>query len=321
MPDKRTTLKEFYDEEKIVFGNHPSLVPRYITTGIPELDAFLDGGLRRNSFSLWVGQEGHGKTWTSQKTVGANIQLDHKVCYINLEKAYHPAWWKQTGVDIKKLHVANLNSVEETIDACREMAQADYDLVVVDSSSAFVSGKEEEESAETNNIGLGARLSGRFYRLVNQVNKNTHFFVINQLRETVGMTWGSPIVIPGGKAQRFFSSSIVQCKREKFIPDADKEKRFKGFNLKYEILIKNRGTAKPGDEITIPVLFSGKVDEAAQISSIAISLGIIKKEGAWYHIVDELGEIIKSIQGKDNLTNELSEDEELLKIIRDRIPS
>lgn len=315
---KRTELQKYYDEDKIVFGNHPSLIPRFISTGVSELDELMNGGLRVKASSLFVGQEGQGKTWTAQRAAKKTIEDGKKVVYIDVEKAYVPEWWKEVGVDISKLVVAQPDNAEEALDMVMGLLH-DYDLIIVDSTAAFMPKDEEEKSAEYNPIGVQARFLSRFYRDITGGNRNSHVFIINQMRETVGVIYGNPAVIPGGKAQKFFVSSIMQCRRDSWI---EPDKKRIGWNLKYEILGKHRGHSNPGDSVIVPVLFSGKIDEVGSIVNMALSLGIIAQEGAMYSIIDkETGEIVERIRGRARLTETMVENQELFLKLNEMVMS
>ena len=306
----RKDLQKFYDEGKIVYGNDPRLKAQFLSTGIKELDELMNGGLRVKASSLFVGMEGQGKTWTAQKTAKKTIENGKSVAYVDIEKAFMPEWWREVGVDITKLVVAQPRHAEEALDMIMGLLE-DYDLVIIDSTAGLVPKDEEGHTAEYNPIGLQARFLNKFYRDITVKNTRSTVFVINQLREKVGITYGSPTYIPGGRAQNFFVSSIVQCRRDTWIEDENKKRI--GWNLKYEIAGKHRGASSTGDSVIVPVLFSGQIDEIRSNIDLAINLGVIKSLGSGvYEIVDRsTGEIISKIRGKAALQEKLTEDQEL----------
>jgi recombination protein RecA len=310
-------LDQFFEDKTIMFGNDPDLAPVFLSTGIANLDTFLDGGLRRRSMSIFAGMEGQGKTWTSQQFARTSILAGLGVCYMDIEKAYDPKWWKQTGVPVDKLWVAQPGNGEDAIDIMVNLLKQEIDVIILDSLAAMMPSTEGEVSAEQNFMGLQARMNADFYRKANTLNKCTHVMVIQQLREKIGIVYGNPYSIPGGKAKDFFSSSIIQCKRAGWI---EENKVRKGFILKYEAM-KQRGTANPGDYTEISVLFNGKLDEIGQMIGIAIAAGVIVQEGAWYKIVDKsTGELLANIQGKARISETLEKNEELYKKVVSLIP-
>jgi recombination protein RecA len=300
-----------------MFGNDPDLSPVFLPTGITNLDTFLGGGLRRRSMSMFAGMEGQGKTWTAQQVAKTSLSSGLSVCYLDLEKAYDPKWWKQVGVPTSKLWVAQPAHGEETIDIMINLLKQEVDVLILDSLAAMMPNTEGESSAEQNFMGLQARMNSELYRKANSFNKCSHIMVIQQLREKIGIVYGSPYTIPGGKAKDFFSSSIIQCKRNGWI---EENKIRKGFVLRYEAM-KHRGEANPGDWTEISVLFNGKLDEIGQMIGIAIAAGVIIQAGAWYKIVDpSTGEEFASVQGKAGLSAELEKNEELYGKMVELIP-
>ena len=310
MVEKRQELQKYFDDSKIVFGNDPRLIRSYISTGISELDIFLDGGLVRKGFSIFSGLEGQGKTWTAQQMARASLDLGLQVCYMDMEKAYDPKWWSTVGVNINKLWVAQPAYGEECIDMVCGLLEAETcDVIIIDSLAAMVPDAEADASAESNFYALQARMNSSFYRKATALNKSSHVFVIQQLRTKVGVVYGNPTTIPGGQAKDFYSSTSIQCKREGWI---EENKVRKGFYLKYECM-KQRGSANPGDYTVVPVLFTGRIDEIAQTISMAISCGFIVQEGSWYNIIDTTtGEKLGRVQGKAKLADLLMGDKNLL---------
>lgn len=289
-----------------MYGNDPRLVPEYLSTGIPELDKLMNGGLKKKSISLWVGMEGQGKTWTSQKAAAHNLQLDYEVAYVDVERAYMPGWWEQVGVNTKKLHVAQPRNAEECLDMVMVML-SEYDLIIVDSISALMPKYEEENSAESNQMALQARFNGKFFRDINGMNERAHVMVINQLRTAPGVIYGNPTYIPGGAAQRFFASSIIQARKDSWI---ENDKVRSGWNLKYEILGKHRGDSNDKDFAIVPVLFKGTIDKAGSLVNQGLELGIITQDGAKYEVMDG-DEIFFTCRGKARLIESVTENEEL----------
>jgi recombination protein RecA len=317
MAEKRPELQKYFDSEQIVFGNDPSLERERLPTGIAELDIFLDGGLYRKGFSIFAGNEGQGKTWTAQQLAKTSLIAGLQVCYIDLEKAYDPKWWTQVGVPIEKMWVASPHSGEDCIDLTVGLLKEGVDIVIIDSLAAMLPLAEEEATAESSFYALQARLNSSFFRVANQSNRVSHVFIIQQLREKVGIVYGNPATIPGGNALKFYSSTTIQCKRKEWI---EENKVRKGFVLRYECM-KQRGSANPGDYTEVSVLFNGKMDEIGQMIGIAIGAGVIEQRGAFYYIIDKsTGENLATIQGKGKLSEVLEKDTELYQKVLDLLP-
>lgn len=317
MVDKRPELDTYFESGQIVFGNSPTLERERLPTGIPELDVFLDGGLYRKGISVFAGNEGQGKTWTSQQLAKTSLNSNLKVCYMDLEKAYDPKWWRQVGVPVEKLWVAQPNHGEQAVDMAVGLMKDGVDIIILDSLAAMLPSAEEEASAEQNFYALQARLNSSMFRQVNAANKVSHLFIIQQLREKVGIVYGNPATIPGGNALKFYSSTTIQCKRSGWLEEG---KVRKGFTIKYECM-KQRGSANPGDYTEVDVKFNGKIDEVGHMIGIAIAAGVISQRGAWYDIINtSSGEILATVQGKAKLSSELETNEELYKQMLELLP-
>jgi recombination protein RecA len=312
--EKRLTEINKGLQTKFTLADEESLDIQRISTGLPNLDAMLGGGLPRKSSTIIYGQESSGKTFIALKAI-AHAQSEGLECgFVDAEFSYDPVWAEKVGIQKKKLYIIQPETGEQALDATLALCKAGIDLVIVDSIAALLPTKEMEGTMEDNTIGQQARLLNQFFRKHGPVNFKTALVMINQVRAGIGGYYTSD-ALPAGKGQQFFSRIIVQCRRGK--PIQEKGNSFPlGFMM--ELKTKKNKTAPPLGECTLPFYYSGKIEMATLLFQLGVDFGHIERSGAYYNYdgIRELGRenFIKALK-EENKMDKLSKDLEKAEVV------
>ena len=309
-----SAINKKYGENIIVQGNQvKEEVPR-ITTGILAYDLMLGGGWPANQWSEIIGDESSGKTALAYKTIAANQALDPEwvAMWIAAEE-FVPDYAKSIGVDLDRLWVVETNVMEQVYDLIiRAMENRAVDCIVLDSLPALVPGDEAEKMMDEFTMGLGARLTGKFFRKSSKAQKRSMVvedrgctgLIINQWREKIGVMYGDPRTTPGGKAKNFHYFARVEVKRDEWIKEKDEPV---GQTIRARTM-KNK-TYRPQQVAVVDFYFSdsngfklGEFDTIKDIVNICISVEIITRGGAYYNYNGQ------KWQGKEALLNAVRED-------------
>ena len=309
-----SAINKKYGENIIVQGNQvKEEVPR-ITTGILAYDLMLGGGWPANQWSEIIGDESSGKTALAYKTIAANQALDPEwvAMWIAAEE-FVPDYAKSIGVDLDRLWVVETNIMEQVYDLIiRAMENRAVDCIVLDSLPALVPGDEAEKMMDEFTMGLGARLTGKFFRKSSKAQKRSMVvedrgctgLIINQWREKIGVMYGDPRTTPGGKAKNFHYFARVEVKRDEWIKEKDEPV---GQTIRARTM-KNK-TYRPQQVAVVDFYFAdsngfklGEFDTIKDIVNICISVEIITRGGAYYNYNGQ------KWQGKEALLNAVRED-------------
>jgi len=286
-------------EANFRLGDDKDLVIVRKSTGIPNLDKIIGGGLPVAKTILFIGPYSAGKTLLSQKIVAEAQRRGESAAYIDVERAYDPYWWKVTGVDIGKLVVSQPSCGEAALDACIQAVESEFDFVILDSAAALVPTAELDQSVENQSVGSLARLLNRGLRKITQINTKTTFIMLNQIRMTIGQGPYVPEALPGGKAQQHFASIILRVSRGAFIKDGANKV---GFTIHFRVEKNKVGTAH--GETSLPFYLSGYMDIPQVIVDLALELGVVTQAGPYFSYKD------KKILGKLGLVKYLQENPE-----------
>jgi recombination protein RecA len=314
-------MNKKYGDGAIVKGSEVrELMPR-ITTGILAYDLMLGGGWPANQWSEIIGEESSGKTALAYKTIAANQALDPEftALWIAAEE-YVPDYAKSIGVDLDRLWVVESNIMEQVYDlVIKTLDNRAVDMIVIDSLPALVPSDESEKMMEEFTVGLGARLTGKFFRKSSKSQKRSLIhderqctgIMINQWREKIGVMWGDNRTTPGGKAKNFHYFCRVEVKRDEWIKAKDETV---GQTIKARTM-KNK-TYRPQQVAVVDYYFAdttgfnrGDYDTTKDVVNIAIAYELITRAGAYYSYGDQ------KWQGKDGVLQAVREDAEL----RDKI--
>ncbi|MBU2044726.1 MAG: recombinase RecA [Candidatus Omnitrophica bacterium] len=278
-----------------------------IPTGIISLDRALGvGGLPRGRVIEIFGPESSGKT-TLTLSIIAQGQLSGGVAaFIDAEHAFDPNYARLIGVKLEELLISQPDTGEQALEIVEALVRSNaVDLIVVDSVAALVPKAEIEGEMGQSQVALQARLMSQALRkLTAAISKSKSCVVfINQLREKIGVMFGSPEVTPGGRALKFYSSMRIDLRR---IATITTDSGNVGIRVRAKI-VKNK-VAAPFKEAIFEIMYTEGVSKIGALIDAAIDGGLIKKSGSWLSYKDK-----NLAQGKEQLRALLKEDEALRK--------
>lgn len=269
-------------------GNDERLIIKKLPTGIPALDEMLGGGMPLGHAVESYGPESTGKTLIAQYVTAA-VQASQfpEVLYMDMERSFDEAWWKESGVDTAKVMVSQPATGDQAIDVMRGVlhSEPNLGLIIMDSIAAMTPQVEmdPEKSSEDKTIGLQARLVTLMYRqIINLLEDRVIFLATNQMRESIG-AHDELAALPGGRAQRHYSHIILRTRRDSWITENKNDKARLGFYMEITSR-KNKMCSTPdGTSITIPVMFKGQIDYTTSYIDDALKKGIIPRRGPYYN--------------------------------------
>jgi len=259
-----------------------------IPTGALSLDLALGiGGVPCGRIIEIYGPESSGKT-TVMLHVVANCQKSGGIAaFIDAEHALDPAYAKKLGVNLDDLLVSQPDSGEEALTICETLARSSsIDVIVIDSVAALVPKAELEGDMGMATMGMQARLMSQALRKLAAIlgkSKTTCIFT-NQLREKVGVMFGSPETTPGGKALKFYASVRIDIRRREALKDSTGQ--VIGNHVKTKI-VKNK-VAPPFAEAEFDIMYNQGINKHGSIIDAGLRFGVLTKKGAWIHHDGEL---------------------------------
>ncbi|MDO5755373.1 MAG: recombinase RecA [Tissierellia bacterium] len=306
----KTIEKKFGKGSVMRLGDAPKRDIEAISTGAINLDIALGiGGIPRGRIVEIYGPESSGKTTLALHIV-AEAQKDNGLAaFIDAEHALDPVYAERLGVDVENLIVSQPDTGEQALEICESLVRSSaVDIVVVDSVAALVPRAEIEGAMGDAHVGLQARLMSQALRkLAGVISKsNTVVVFINQLREKVGIMFGSPETTPGGRALKFYSSVRIDIRRGEAIKQGD---TLVGNRTRVKV-VKNK-VAPPFKQVEFDIMYGQGISKTGTILDMAADCDIVKKSGAWYSYGEErLG------QGRENAKDYLENNPELLEEIK-----
>lgn len=301
--------KDFGAGTIMTFGDKPDKNYQVISTGSLQLDLALGiGGLPRGRIVEVFGMESSGKT-TIALQVMANAQKQGLKCLlIDAENSFDPEYADALGMKVDELDYCQPSYGEEGLEvADRKILTGEIGVVVIDSVAALVPKAELEGEMGDSKMGLHARLMSHACRkLVGSIAKtNTLCIFINQIRNKIGVIYGSPEVTTGGMALQFYSSIRLSVSRSTTKENSVMNGNIREGNETTVKVIKNK-CAPPFRTAKFNIIYGKGVDVFGEIIELAVSLGIIKKAGSWFsYKEDKLG------QGLDSVIKILKDNPEL----------
>ena len=284
-----------------------------IPTGSIALDIALGiGGLPRGRVVEIYGPESSGKTTLTLHAI-ANAQAAGGICaFIDAEHAFDAEYAKKLGVDIDALLVSQPDTGEQALEIMDMLIRSGaLDLVVVDSVAALVPRAEIEGEMGDSHMGLQARLMSQALRKITGAlhqSKTTAIF-INQLREKIGVFFGSPETTTGGKALKFYASVRLDIRRIETLKDGQDAV---GNRTRVKV-VKNK-MAPPFKQAEFDIIYGTGISREGSLIDLGAEVGIVKKSGAWYtYEADQLG------QGKENARTFLIDNPDLANEIEAKI--
>jgi recombination protein RecA len=284
-----------------------------IPTGSLSLDIALGGaGMPKGRIIEVYGPESSGKTTLALHTI-ASAQKEGGVCaFIDAEHALDPTWAKRLGVKLDELMVSQPDTGEQALEICELLVRSNaVDVIVVDSVAALIPRAEIEGEMGDSHVGLQARLMSQALRkLTGAINRSkTMVIFINQIREKIGVMFGSPETTPGGRALKFYSSIRIDVRRTGSIKDGDVAVG----NRTRTRVVKNK-IAPPFRDAEFDIMFDRGISYEGDLLDLAVNEDIVNKSGAWFNYgPTRLG------QGRENSKNFLGENPDLCAEIRVKV--
>jgi recombination protein RecA len=284
-----------------------------IPTGSIALDVALGiGGLPRGRIIEIYGPESSGKTTVALHAVASAQAAGGIAAFIDAEHALDPDYAGKLGVDTDNLLVSQPDTGEQALEIADLLVRSGaLDIIVVDSVAALVPRAEIEGEMGDNHVGLQARLMSQALRKMTGAlsHSNTTAIFINQLREKIGVMFGSPETTTGGKALKFYASVRLDVRRIETLKDGQDAV---GNRTRVKV-VKNK-VAPPFRTAEFDIVYGGGISREGSLIDMGVEHGIIRKSGAWYtYDGDQLG------QGKENARNFLRDNPDLADEIEKRI--
>jgi recombination protein RecA len=305
--------KQFGKGSIMRMGEKSTMAIEAVPTGALALDLALGvGGLPRGRVVEIYGPESSGKSTLAMHVV-AEAQRNGGICaYIDAEHAMDPVYARAIGVDVDELLISQPDTGEQALEIVDMLVRSSaLDVVVIDSVAALTPRAEIEGEMGDAHVGLQARLMSQALRkLTANLNKsNTVAVFINQLREKIGVMFGSPETTPGGRALKFYSSVRLDIRRIESIKDGVE---VVGSRTRVKV-VKNK-VAPPFRQAEFDIMYGKGISREGSLLDIGVDLGIVKKSGAWYtYEGEQLG------QGRENAKAFLVENAEVMVEISERI--
>jgi recombination protein RecA len=314
--------KQFGKGAVMRLGQNQAMNVEAISTGSFSLDLALGiGGLPRGRIVEVYGPESSGKTTLALHCIAQGQKNGGYAAFIDVEHALDPVYARALGVDVDALLVSQPDTGEQALEITEALVRSGaIDVIVVDSVAALVPRAEIEGDMGDSHVGLQARLMSQALRkLAGAISKsNCVAIFINQLREKVGVIYGSPEVTPGGRALKFYASVRIDIRKIETLKNGTEQI---GTRTRAKV-VKNK-IAPPFREAEFDVMYGQGISREGEILDLAAKLDIVQKSGAWFSYGDtRLG------QGRDNSKEflksnpEISEEiEKKLRENADRLPS
>ena len=305
--------KQFGQGAIMKMGDAAEMNIETISTGSISLDLATGvGGVPRGRIIEIYGPESSGKTTLALHIVAEAQKAGGKAAFIDAEHALDPVYAKNLGVQIDELLVSQPDTGEQGLEICDMLASSGaIDVIVVDSVAALVPKAEIQGEMGDSHVVLQARLMSQALRkLTGTVNKsNTCVIFINQLREKVGVMFGSPETTTGGRALKFYSTMRFDVRRIETIKQGD---QMLGNRTRVKI-VKNK-VAPPFKKAEFDIMYGKGISKSGDILDCAVDADIVKKAGSWYSYNGE-----RIGQGRENVKKYLEDHEELMDEIQQKL--
>ena len=305
--------KQFGTGAMMRLGDEAAVAHAAISTGSIALDGALGiGGLPRGRVVEIYGPESSGKTTVALHAIAEAQRAGGIAAFIDAEHALDPTYARALGVDINELLVSQPDTGEQALEIADMLVRsAAVDIIVIDSVAALTPKAEIEGEMGQSHVGLQARLMSQALRkIAGSLSKSdTCAVFINQLREKVGVMFGSPETTPGGRALKFYSSVRLDVRRIETLKDGTEAV---GNRVRVKV-VKNK-VAPPFKQAEFEILYGEGISKQGALLDLGVDHGIIRKAGAWYtYDGEQLG------QGRENSRTFLKENPDIAEEINLKI--
>ena len=284
--------KQFGKGSVMRLGAKENMKVKRISSGSISLDEALGGGWPRGRVVEIFGPESSGKTTISLELIASAQRAGGEAAFVDAEHALDPEYAKNLGVDVDNLLISQPDYGEQALEIVEALVRSnELSVIVVDSVAALVPKAEIEGEMGASQMGLQARLMSQGLRkLTACVHKSEVVLVfINQLRDKIGVMFGSPETTTGGRALKFYSSVRLDVRRLAALKDGEE---VTGARTKIKV-VKNK-VSVPFKTSELDIVYGRGISKAGDLIDLAVQKGIVEKSGAWYsHKTVRLG------QGRD----------------------
>lgn len=318
MNDKLKELKklaqaQFGKENIFLMGEESSSTVEVLPTGVYSLDRALGvGGFVQGRIVEIYGSESAGKTSLALYAAARTQEAGGIVVFIDTEHALDMSLAKLIGVKTDELILTQPDTAEEALEIAEFFARSgDVSLIILDSVAALVPKAEVDGDMGQSHMALTARLMSQALRKLTGVlsKSNSTMIFINQIRMKIGVMFGNPETTTGGNALKFYASQRLEVKKGQTIKDGEE---VIGHNVIVKV-VKNK-VATPFKKAIIPLLYGKGIDIIGDIFDLAVTAGIVEKNGAWFSYKGS-----KVGQGRNNSVNFVAENEVILKELRETL--
>ncbi len=305
--------KQFGKGSLMRLGDHAAVPIEVIPTGSIALDLALGiGGLPRGRVIEIYGPESSGKTTVALHAVASAQAAGGVAAFIDAEHALDPEYARALGVDTDALLVSQPDTGEQALEIADMLIRSGaLAIIVIDSVAALVPRAEIEGEMGDSHVGLQARLMSQALRKITGAlsNSGTTAIFINQLREKIGVMFGSPETTTGGKALKFYASVRLDVRRIETLKDGTEAV---GNRTRVKV-VKNK-VAPPFKQAEFDIVYGQGISREGSLIDVGVDQGLIKKSGAWYtYDGDQLG------QGKENVRSFLKDNPDMADEIEKKI--
>ncbi len=305
--------KQFGQGAVMRLGENTGMSVEHIRTGSISLDSALGiGGMPRGRIVEIYGPESSGKTTLALHVVAEAQKAGGTAAFIDVEHALDPVYSKALGVDIDSLLVSQPDTGEQALEITEALVRSGaIDVVVVDSVAALVPKAEIEGEMGDSHVGLHARLMSQALRkLAGAISKSNCIAIfINQLRDKVGVIYGSSETTTGGRALKFYASVRIDVRKIETIKSGGE---MIGSRTRAKV-VKNK-VAPPFREAEFDIMYGKGISHTGEIVDIGLKYDILKRSGAWFYY----GET-RLAQGRDNVKLLFEENADLAKEVEEKI--
>ncbi len=305
--------KQFGKGSVMKLGEFKAMEIESIPTGALSLDIALGiGGVPRGRIIEVYGPESSGKTTLALHVVAEAQKAGGEAAFIDAEHALDPIYAKKLGVDIDNLIVSQPDTGEQALEITESLVRSGaLDVIIVDSVAALVPKAEIDGDMGDSHMGLQARLMSQALRkLAGALNKTkTVLIFINQLREKIGVMFGSPETTTGGRALKFYASVRMDIRK---IENIKQDGEVKGSRARVKV-IKNK-VAPPFREAEFDIMYGEGISKEGNVLDMAVNLDIIEKSGSWFSYNGE-----KIGQGRENVKKYLKENPNILEEVEKKV--
>lgn len=306
-------IEKDFGEGTIMRMGSAAMDVKTVPSGSLTLDLALGvGGIPRGRIIEIFGPESSGKTTVALHMVAEVQKTGGEAAYIDAEHALDPIYAKNIGVDINNLLVSQPGSGEDALEIAEKLVYSGaIDVIVVDSVAALVTQAEIDGDMGSSHVGQQARLMSQAMRKLAGIvaKSNCILIFINQLREKIGVMYGSPETTTGGRALKFYASVRIDIRKADIIKVGTE---LVGSRVKCKV-VKNK-VAAPFKTAEFDIIYGKGISKTGEVVDVGAELGIIKKSGSWFSYEGE-----RIGQGRENVKAYLEGNPEMLAVIEKAI--